>query len=62
MGLLKSKKFRDSLYKRMKLTNPNSREYKVMCINLKTYNTPNNIILRPPLININLTSETHGKL
>ena len=39
MGLLKSIKFRDKLYKRMKLTNPNSREYEIMCINLKTYNT-----------------------
>ena len=39
MGILKYIKFRDKLYKRMKLTNPNSREYKIMCINLKTHNT-----------------------
>ena len=39
VGLLKSLKFRDNLYKRMKLTNPNSREYEIMCMNLKTYNT-----------------------
>ena len=39
MGLLKSIKFRDNLCKRMKLTYPNSREYEIMCINLKTYNT-----------------------
>ena len=39
MGLLKSITFRDKLYKRMKLTNPNSQQYEIMCINLKTYNT-----------------------
>ena len=39
MGLLKSITFRDNLCKRMKLTNPNSREYEIMCINLKTYNS-----------------------
>ena len=37
-GLLKSIRFRDKLYKKMKLTNPASREYQIMNINLKTYN------------------------
>ena len=37
-GLLKSIRFRDNLYKKMKLTNPTSRDYEVMRINLKTYN------------------------
>ena len=35
MDLLKSVTFRDKLYKRMTLTNPNSWEYEIMCINLK---------------------------
>ena len=37
-GLLKSIKFRDNLYKRLKLTNPNSTNYNTININLKTYN------------------------
>ena len=37
-GLLKSIRFRDNLYKKMKLTDPISRDYEVMRINLKTYN------------------------
>ena len=37
-GLLKSNKFRDNLYKRLKLTNPNSTNYNTININLKTYN------------------------
>ena len=37
-GLLNSIRFRDNLYKRMKLTNPTSREYEIIYINIKTYN------------------------
>ena len=38
-GLLRSIRFRDNLYKKIKLTNPASREYGTLRINLKTYNT-----------------------
>ena len=37
-GLLRSIRFRDNLYKKIKLTNPASREYETLKINLKTYN------------------------
>ena len=38
-GLLRSIRFRDNLYKKLKLTNPASREYyETLKINLKTYN------------------------
>ena len=37
-GLLRSLRFRDNLYKKIKLTNPASREYETLRINLKTYN------------------------
>ena len=37
-GLLRSMRFRDNLYKKIKLTNPASREYETLRINLKTYN------------------------
>ena len=37
-GLLKSIKYRDKLYKRLKLTDPNSANYDTININLKTYN------------------------
>ena len=37
-GLLKSIKYRDILYKRLKLTAPNSANYDTININLKTYN------------------------
>ncbi len=37
-GLLRSIRFRDNLYKKIKLTNPASREYETLRINLKTYN------------------------
>ena len=39
MSLINSITLRDNLYKRMKLTNPNSLEYEIMCINLKTYSS-----------------------
>ena len=38
-GLLRSLRFRDNLYKKIKLTNPASREYETLRIHLKTYNT-----------------------
>ena len=37
-GLLRSIRFRDNLYKKIKLTNPGSREYEILSINLKTFN------------------------
>ena len=37
-GLLKSIRYRDKLYKQIKLTNPNSPNYETISINLKTYN------------------------
>ena len=37
-GLLRSIRFRDNLYKKLKLTNPGSREYEILIINLKTFN------------------------
>ena len=37
-GLLKSIKYRDKLYKRLQLTDPNSANYDTININLKTYN------------------------
>ena len=37
-GLLRSIRFRDNLYKKIKLTNPASLEYETLRINLKTYN------------------------
>ena len=37
-GLLKSIKYRDKLYKRLKLTDPTSANYDTININLKTYN------------------------
>ena len=37
-GLLKSIKYRDKLYKRLKLTDPNLANYDTININLKTYN------------------------
>ena len=37
-GLLKSIKYRDNLYKRLQLTDPNSANYDTININLKTYN------------------------
>ena len=37
-GLLKSIRYRDKLYKQLKLTNPVSFEYSVLKINLKSYN------------------------
>ena len=38
-GLLKSIRYRDKLYKQLKLTNPNTFvEYSVLIINLKSYN------------------------
>ena len=37
-GLLRLIRFRDNLYKKIKLSNPASREYETLRINLKTYN------------------------
>ena len=37
-GILKSIRFRDNLYKKLKLTNPVLREYEMLYINLQTYN------------------------
>ena len=37
-GILKSIRFRDNLYKKLKLTNPVLREYEIIYINLQTYN------------------------
>ena len=37
-GLLKSIRYRDHLYKQLKLTNPDTVEYEVIKINLKSYN------------------------
>ena len=37
-GLLKSIRYRDKLYKQLKLTNPDTFEYSVLKINLKSYN------------------------
>ena len=38
-GILKSIRFRDNLYTKLKLTNPVLREYEILYINLQTYNT-----------------------
>ena len=38
-GLLTSIRYRDKMYKTLKLTNPNSGNYETIKINLKTYNT-----------------------
>ena len=38
-GVLVSIRRRDKLYKQLKLTNPDSSEYDMLLINLKTYNT-----------------------
>ena len=45
-GLLRSIRFRDDLYKKIKLRNPASREYETLKINLKTFNK----ILRTSII------------
>ena len=37
-GLLKSIRYRDKLYKQLKLTNPNSPNYETISINLQAYN------------------------
>ena len=37
-GLLKSIRYRDKLYKQLKLSNPNSSHYDTLKFNLKTYN------------------------
>ena len=37
-GILRSIRFRDSIYKRIKLTAPLSREHAMLTVNLKTYN------------------------
>ena len=37
-GLLASIQHRDELYKQIKLTNPDSPEYEMLLINLRTYN------------------------
>ena len=37
-GILKSIRFRDNLYKKLKLTNPVLREYDILYTNLQTYN------------------------
>ena len=37
-GILKSIRFRDKLYKKLKLTNPLLREYEILYTNLQTYN------------------------
>ena len=37
-GILKSIRFRDNLYKKLKLTNPVLREYDIIYTNLQTYN------------------------
>ena len=37
-GLPKSIRYRDKLYKQLKLTNPDTFEYTVLKINLKSYN------------------------
>ena len=37
-GILKSIKFRDNLYKQLKLTKPVLREYEILYTNLQTYN------------------------
>ena len=38
-GILKSIRFRDNLYTKLKLTNPVLREYDILYTNLQTYNT-----------------------
>ena len=38
-GILRSIQYRDKLYKQLKLTHPNSSNYEIININLKTYNT-----------------------
>jgi hypothetical protein len=38
-GLLTSIRYRDKMYKQLKLTNPSSYNYETIKINLKTYNT-----------------------
>ena len=38
-GILRSIQYRDKLYKQLKLTYPNSSNYEIININLKTYNT-----------------------
>ena len=37
-GLLKSIRYRDELYKQMRVSNPSSPHYNTLSINLKTYN------------------------
>ena len=38
-GILRSIQYRDKVYKQLKLTYPNSSNYEIININLKTYNT-----------------------
>ena len=38
-GILKSIRFRDNVYTKLKLTNPVLREYDILYTNLQTYNT-----------------------
>ena len=38
-GILRSIQYRDKLYKQLKLKHPNSSNYEIININLKTYNT-----------------------
>ena len=38
-GILRSIQYRDKLYKQLKLTHPNSSNYEIINVNLKTYNT-----------------------
>ena len=46
LGLLKSIRYRDKLYKQLRLSNPNSLHYDTLKLNLKTYN----LILRKSII------------
>ena len=46
LGLLKSIRYRDKLYKQLRLSNPNSLHYDTLKLNLKTYN----MILRKSII------------
>ena len=67
-GLLKSIRYRDKLYKQLKLTNPDTVEYEVLQINLKSYNAilkgvfvlQSKTILKHALTNLNQILKIHG--
>ena len=67
-GLITSIRYRDKMYKQLKLTNPSSNNYETIKINLKTYNTileknkrQSKFILNPVFHFLRMIYEIYGK-